>query len=448
MTSRFPDFSSRSAKLFERAQSVFPGGSTRNQTYFPPHMVYAEKAAGCRIWDVDGNELIDFHNNYTVSILGHAHEEVERAIIEQTKKVFCSALAVPAEIELAEIICARNPSFERMRFVVTGSEAVMNAMKAARAFTGRPKIAKCEGVYHGSNDFAEVSLDPTPQNWGGEQPASIGFAAGVPAGVTENVVVIPFNEPQAARRILDANADQIAGVFIDLLSARCGAKRATPEFIAMLEDFRSESGALLIIDEVISYRAARGGAQEMLGVTPDLTTFGKIIGGGLAIGAVAGRADVMEVFNATEGKPLVPQSGTFTANPLTMAAGAAMMRAYDGEAIDRLNALGDTARAQLGEALTLSGVGGQVTGESSLFLLSFTDEPFHDYRSYYRATSGRHQRIMSAIFPKLIDRGILISNWGYGCLSTPMEQAEIDRLSQTVLETLREVKDELAEAAE
>lgn len=448
MTSIFPDFSSKSAQLFERAQAVFPGGSTRNQTYFPPHMIYAAEASGCRMRDVDGNEFIDFHNDYTVTILGHAHADVERAIIEQTKQVFCSALAVPAEIELAEIICQRNPNFERMRFVVTGSEAVMNAMKAARAFTGRPKIAKCEGVYHGSNDFAEVSLDPTPQTWGQEAPQSVGFSDGVPEGVTDNVVIIPYNEPEAARKILDACADQLAGVFIDLFSARCGARRASPEFIAMLEDFTSSSGALLIVDEVISYRAARGGAQEMLGVKPDLTTFGKIIGGGMPIGALAGRADVMAMFDSSGGKAAVPQSGTFTAHPLTMAAGCAMLRAYDGDAIDRLNALGDTARRQLQEALELSGIGGQVTGESSLFLMSFTNEPFHGYRSHYRATADRHHRIMASLFPKLLNKGVLISGWGFGCLSTPMEQAEIDHLSQAVLESLREINEELALAVQ
>lgn len=448
MTTTFPDFASRSAKLFERAQSVFPGGSTRNQTYFPPHMVYAAKASGCRLTDVDGNELVDFHNDYTVTILGHAHPRIERAVIEQTKQVMCAALAVPAEIELAEVICARNPGFERMRFVVTGSEAVMNAMKAARAFTGRSKIAKCEGVYHGSNDFAEVSLDPTPQNWGQDAPLSVGFSDGVPAGVTDNMVIIPFNDAEAARPILDAHAQELAGILIDLVPARCGAHPASPEFIAMLEDFTTSSGALLIVDEVISFRMARGGAQEMLGVKPDLTTFGKIIGGGMPIGAVAGRADVMEVFDSTQGKPQVPQSGTFTAHPLTMAAGREMMTVYDGEEIDRLNALGNTTRAQLREALAQSGIGGQVTGESSLFLISFTDEPLTDYRAVYRATADRHHQIMARLFPKLINRGVLLSGWGFGCLSTPMDQAEIDHLSDAVLESLREIRDEMAEAAE
>ena len=448
MPTTFPDFASRSAKLFERAQAVFPGGSTRNQTYFPPHMVYAAEASGCRLTDVDGNELIDFHNDYTVTILGHAHPRVEQAVIEQAKQVMCAALAVPAEIELAEIICARNPNFERMRFVVTGSEAVTNAMKAARAFTGRPKIAKCEGVYHGSNDFAEVSLDPTPQNWGQDTPMSVGFSDGVPAGVTDNMVIIPFNDAGAARIILDAHAEDLAGILIDLVPARCGAKPANPEFIAMLEDFTRTSGALLIVDEVISFRMARGGAQQVLGVKPDLTTFGKIIGGGMPIGAVAGRADVMAVFDATQGKPQVPQSGTFTAHPLTMVAGREMMTVYDGEEIDRLNALGDTAREQLREALEQSGIGGQVTGESSLFLMSFTDEPLTDYRAVYRATADRHHRIMAQLFPKLINRGVLISAWGFGCLSTPMDQAEIDHLSEAVHDSLREIRDEMVEAAE
>jgi glutamate-1-semialdehyde 2,1-aminomutase len=447
MAARFPDFESRSAALFERAKQVFPGGSTRNQTYFPPHMVYAASAQGCRMRDADGNELIDFHNDYTVTILGHGHPQVVKAVADQAQRIMCSALAVEAEIELAETICARNPGFERMRFVVTGSEAVMNAMKAARAYTGRPKIAKCEGCYHGSNDFAEVSLDPTPQNWGERAPKSVGFSAHVPQGVMDNMVVIPFNDVEAAQAILDAHAHELAGILVDLAPTRCGARLASPQFIAMLERFTKATGALLIVDEVVSFRMRRGGVQEMLGCRPDITTLGKIIGGGMPIGGLAGRADVMEAFNATQGKPLVPQSGTFTAHPLSMVAGIATLQVYDGEAIERLNGLGEVARTALREAMALAGVEGQVTGESSLFEMTFSTEPLTDYRSVWRATSEQHRRIMAALFPKLIDRGILISAWGLGCLSTPMGQAEIDLLAQAVLEGLREVKQELAAAA-
>ena len=448
MAVTFPDHSSKSAQLFERAQAVFPGGSTRNQTYFPPYMVYATEGKGCRVRDADGNELVDFHNDYTVTILGHGHPEVERAVAKQARKLMCCGLATETEIELAEAICARNPGFERIRFVVTGSEAVMNAMKAARAYTGRPKIAKCEGVYHGSNDFAEVSLDPTPQNWGQGTPESIGFSDGVPQGVMDNMVVIPFNETEKARQILDAHADELAGVVVDLAPSRCAGIPARPDFIDMLHDFRDRSGALLIVDEVISFRMARGGAQEMLGCKPDLTPFGKIIGGGMPIGALAGRADVMAVFDASNGKPAVPQSGTFTAHPMSMVAGTATLKHFDTPDIERLNALGKTARTQLRDALATAGVTGQVTGTSSMFILTFSDEPLSDYRSVYRATADRHHRIMAALFPKLINHGILMSAWGLGCLSTPMDQAEMDRLSQAVLDGLREVKAELAIAAE
>jgi len=443
----FPNFASRSAELFARAQSVFPGGSTRNQTYFPPHMVYADRAEGCRLFDVDGHELIDFHNDYTVTIVGHRHAQVDRAVTEQIGRVTCSALAVESEIELAETICARNPGFERLRFVVTGSEAVMNAMKAARAFTGRPKIAKCEGAYHGSNDFAEVSLDSTPQNWGDGVPASVGFSAHVPQGVMDNMVVVPFDDVDGARAILEAHADDLAGILLDLAPSRCGARPASPEFIAMLEDFRTRTGAVLIVDEVITFRMSVGGAQRALGCTPDLTTFGKIIGGGLPIGALAGRADIMDVFDATRGKPMVPQSGTFTAHPLSMVAGKATLEIYDQAAADRLNDLGDKARRQLADAIADAGIEGQVTGSSSLFAMVFSSDPLGDYRDMWRATSGRHTRIMSALFPKLIDRGVLIAAWGFGCLSTPMTQAEIDRLCETVGESLREVRDEVGDAA-
>ncbi len=443
MTTGFPNFDSKSARLFERAKHVMPGGSTRNQTYFPPHMVYAREAQGCRMRDIDGNELIDFHNNYCVTILGHQHPDVVDAITEQAKRLTCSALATEQEVELAEIVCARNESFEKIRFVVTGSEAVMNAMKAARAFTGKSKIAKCEGVYHGSNDFAEVSLDPTPQNWGQGRQKSVGFSEGVPAGLLDSMVVIPFNDAAAARTILEAHADDLAGVLLDLVPARCGGHPASPEFIAMLREFTSSNGALLIVDEVITLRMAYGGAQEWLGVTPDLTTMGKIIGGGMPVGGLAGRADIMEMFDATNGKPAVPQSGTFTAHPLTMAAGVATMNAYDHEAVDRLNALGERTRSQLREAIAAAGFEGQVTGQSSIFIMTFSTEPLTDYRAVYRATSDRHHRIVAALHPKLVNRGVLISAWGLGCLSTPMTGAEIDHLSEAVQESLIEIREEM-----
>ena len=200
-------------------------------------------------------------------------------------------LATESEIELAEAICGRAPSFQHTRFTNAGTEAVMHAIKGARAYTGRPKIAKCEGVYHGAYDYAEASLDPDPQNWGTDRPRPVGYAKGTPAGLLQDAVIIPFNDVAGSREILDRHAGDLAAVLVDLVPARCGGTPMSLAYIDMLHEFRRESGALIIDDEVITFRLHEGGAQTLYGLEPDLTTLGKVIGGGLPIGAVAGTAE-------------------------------------------------------------------------------------------------------------------------------------------------------------
>lgn len=438
----YPDHKSLSAHLYRRACQVMPGGNTRNQAFVPPHHLYAHRGAGCRIWDVDGVERVDFANNMTVTILGHSPPAVVSALREQAGRLTSCLLATENEIQLAELLCQRSPNFEEIRFMNTGSEAVMQMIKAARAFTGRPKIAKCEGVYHGSYDYAEVSLDPGPDNWGEGEYRSVGFAAGVPKGVLEDVVVLPFNDPDATRRILERHED-IAAIVIDLVPSRCAGIPASPAFLGVLKEYREATGTLLACDEVVSMRMAYGGAQELLGVIPDLTALGKIIGGGLPIGAVAGRAEVMAMFDSTQGKAPVPQSGTFTANPLSMVAGAVTMKTLDAESIATLNHLGDYARSRLREAIADTGIPCQVTGEASLMLLNFTDQPLSDYRSVVRATGKRQQRITNTLFYALLNRGFLITNWGLCSLSTPMGESEVERFSEAVHDSLVEIRSNL-----
>lgn len=437
--SRYPDFRSRSAKLYERACAVMPGGSTRVQTFFRPYPIYAASATGCTVTDVDGNEYVDFVNNYTVQIHGHGHPEIVAAIQRQAERAISLTLPTEAEIELSELFCARTPGIERIRYTNSGTEAVMNAIKAARAYTGRPKIAKCEGVYHGSYDYAEASLDPDPQNWGDERPRPVGYAQGAPEGMLNDVVVIPFNDVKASRRILEAHKDALAGVLVDLVPTRCGGVPASPEFRDFLRAFTRSNGVVLICDEVVTYRLHYGGAQVLYGFDPDLTTLGKIIGGGLPVGAIAGRAEFMQVFDSSKGKPLCPHSGTFTANPLTMAAGLAAMRMLDEPAIERLNALGEKTRKDLNEAFKIAGVPGRVTGEGSLFVPHLSDEPLGDYRSTYRAHAARAAERADALFRHLLDEGIYTAIIGLCCLSTPMGEAEIERLAEATLGALRKI---------
>ena len=440
----YPDPHSRSAALGARANAVFPGGGTRGLTQLAPYPIYAREARGCRIVDVDGEERIDFINNYTVQLFGHSHPAIVEAVVRQAERFTSLTLATESEIELAEEICGRAASFRRIRFTNTGTEAVMHAVKGARAFTGRPKIAKCEGVYHGAYDYVEASLDPDPQNWGTDRPRPVGHARGTPARLLEDVVVIPFNNAARSRAILDRHADELAAVVVDPAPARCGGAPMSPAYIEMLHDFRRASGALVVCDEVITFRLHEGGAQTLYGLEPDLTTLGKVIGGGLPIGAVAGTEEAMAVYDSSTGKAACPQSGTFTANPLSMAAGVAAMRMFTGEAVGRLNALGETARGRLREAFRIAGAEGQITGEGSLILFHMSDEPLVDYRAVYRAgTEGRARRL-DGLFRALLDRGVVTSASGMACLSTPMEEAEIDRLAEAVLASLRTVAREAA----
>jgi glutamate-1-semialdehyde 2,1-aminomutase len=431
---------SASARLYERARKVLPGGNSRTTVFTAPHPIYAQRGQGCRLTDVDGVERLDFIGNYTALIHGHLHPQVMAAVQEQLALGTCFANPTESEIALAEELCARVPSFEQVRFANSGTEAVMNAIKAARAHTGRPKIAKCEGLYHGSYDPVETSLDPTPETWGAGDPVARPYSRGTPAGVLADVVVLPFNEPEAARRLLEAHSGELAAVIVDPMPNRSGLIPASPEYLAMLREVTARHGIVLIFDEVISFRTGYGGYQGEAGIAPDLTTLGKIIGGGFPVGAVAGRADVMAVFDPSRGKPALPHGGTFNANPVTMVAGLAAMRLLTREAFARLGALGDAAREACRRAFRQAELPGQVTGRGSLAMLHLTDKPLRGYRDAWR--SPAEQARFGRLYRHLTDQGVIVSSSGLVALSTPMGEAEVDRLGEALLGALRALRAE------
>ncbi|MEC9153265.1 MAG: aspartate aminotransferase family protein [Pseudomonadota bacterium] len=413
-----------SAGLFDRACDVMPGGNTRTTVWHAPHPIYAASGKGCRIEDVDGKTYLDFINNYTSMIHGHANPVVNEAVRKQLEIGTCFAMPTESEIELAELLCSRAPGFERVRFTNSGSEAVMMALKAARAGTGKPKIAKCEGAYHGSYDFAEVSLDSAPESWGNADPNSVAYTAGTPRSVLEEVIIIPFNRAEESEKILSAHADELACVLIDPMPNRAGLIPATTEYLEMLRRFTSANDMLLIFDEVISFRLGHGGAQGEFGVSPDMTTLAKIIGGGFPIGAVAGAADFMKVFDPRQGKPLAPHGGTFNANPISMVAGKAAMELLTPEEFERLNNLGSRAREGIKNAFANTGVEGQVTGAGSLLRIHMTNVPLVDYRSA-RATAAQSSALASVI-DYMHANGVLLAETGLCAISTAMGDTEID----------------------
>ena len=413
-----------SQALYDRAVKVMPGGNTRTTVYMKPHPFYASHGKGCRLTDAEGVERIDFTNNYNSLIHGHAHPAINAAVHDQIERGSAFPMATELEIRLAELLCERIASFDQVRFCNSGSEAVMMALKAARAHTDKPKIAKCEGSYHGSYDFAEVSLDPTPESWGNADPKSVAYAKGTPQSVLDEVVVIPFNKPDEAERILRAHAKELACVIVDLMPNRAGLIPVTPDYVAMLQRVREDTGVLIVLDEVITLRLGYGGGQQVFGVTPDLSAIGKIIGGGYTVGAVGGTAEVMAVFDPTQSKPLLPHGGTFNANPITMVAGEAAMRHFERDEIERLGALGDKARRGIAAAFDEAGVPGQVTGLGSLLRIHVHNRPLIDYRS--SLMSAEEKTLLAAILRHMRDNGIFVNERGVCSLSTPMGEAEID----------------------
>lgn len=329
----------RSKALHARALKVMPGGNSRTTTFFDPYPFYAARGEGARIWDVDGVERLDFNGNYTSLILGHASPEVVKAIQEAAALGASFPAPTEHEIRLAEILTQRIPSMESVRFANSGTEATLNAVRVARAFTGRQKIAKFEGAYHGTHDWVMVSVTPDLALAGSrKRPKPVAGSAGVPPAVLKHVVVLPWNDPDACEKILAREGDSLATLLVDPLLGIGGVLPPAGGFLERLRAVTERTGTLLIFDEVISFRVAPGGAQERFGVRPDLTTLGKIIGGGLPVGAFGGRADVMAAFDPRQGRGRISHGGTFNANPLTMAAGVATLEALTPERYRQLDA--------------------------------------------------------------------------------------------------------------
>ena len=423
---------SPSAALYERACKGLPGGVSRNTVLREPHPLYAHHGRGCRVTDIEGVERIDFANNMASLLHGHAHPSVVTAVAVQLGRGSCFTLGTEAEIAYAELMCERFPSFDQIRFVNSGTEAVMGCLKAARAFTGRPKIAKAEGAYHGLYDYAEVSQTANPSTWGSiDHPKSVPVAKGTPTGALGDVVILPFNDTERALNILDEHPDDLAAILIDPMPHRVGLTPATLEFIGALRSWCDDHGTLLVFDEVITLRSTYRGAQAWYDVKPDLTAMGKMIGGGFPVGALAGRADIMCVMNPLT-KPLAfPHSGTFSANPITMVAGYTSMKLFDETAVERLNRLADRARAQITEAIKIAGVSACVTGAGSMFRVHMQKRPPLDYRSCW--VSPAHYRKLRLLLDYLFEHGFMMINTCSATLSTAMSKREIDMLSEAML---------------
>ena len=415
-----------------KSRKFMPGGNTRTSVYFKPYPVYLRDGNGCRVRDLDGNEYVDYLNNYTSLILGHRHPRIIRAI--QRAASIGTAFSAPTELEYehSELLTSRVPSVKKVRYANSGSEAVMFALRGARAFTGRRKIAKFEGAYHGSYDWAEVSVAPEAAAAGpSKRPRSVADSEGIPSSVEDDVVVLPYNDSEAAVEIIKSHRGELAAVIMEPITGRMMVP-AERDFARAVREVTASEGMLLIYDEVIAFRAGRGGGQELLGVQPDMTTFGKIIGGGFPVGAFGGREDIMELFDPS-GRSRIEHAGTFNANVFTLAAGIETLKAMTPSLFSRLNANGETVRKRLARLFSDYSAPASVTGLSSLFQVHTCPEPPRNYRE----TLDSDKDLRKRLFLSLLLSGDFFASRLTGCISEPMGQKELAKLVDDVEKEIR-----------
>ena len=422
----------RAAELHKQAMKYLPGGSTRGVQYFPPYPFVAERGEGLYIYDVDGNRYLDYVINATSLILGHAHPKVVKAI--QDKASLGTAFSVPTEdqTKLARVLCERIPSVETLRFTNSGTEGTLMAIRAARAFTGKHKIAKFEGGYHGSHEYAEISVSPSADKLDSNEITSVPQYPGQPPSISEDVIVMPYNDLEACERIIRQHKDDLSCVIMEAISSSFGYLPANVDFLSGIRELTTELGILLIFDEVQSLRVAPGGAQELLGVTPDLTCMGKIIGGGTPVGAFGGREDVMALYDPTENGPTLGHSGTFNGNPLTMAAGAVVMDEMTPDVYQQMSQLGETLRSKLRAVFDELDIPAQVTGVASLFGIHFTSEEIVDYRS----TLSGDKALKGALSTGLLNEGVMLG----GALSKLTTETEVDTFVDSTRRVIQRIR--------
>jgi glutamate-1-semialdehyde 2,1-aminomutase len=416
----------RSAALYRRGRDVFPGGTTRSTIDVDPHPIYLSAGEGAYVIDADGNRLLDLNNNFTTLLHGHGFAPVIDAVTDLLRKGTCFSNPTHHEIALAELLVSRIPAIEQIRFVNSGTEAVMFAIKAARAYTGRPAIARFEGAYHGAYDWAETGQYRSIKNPGTSGRTARSAYSGAPRTTADNVVVLDFNDVDGMEASLARHTGHLAAILIDPMPSRAGLLKPLPQFIERLSAFARKHGILIIADEVLNLRQGYNGASSRYGLSPDLITAGKIIGGGFPIGAVGGRSDVMSVFGSDQKAPLVPQGGTFAANPISMVAGRVAMEAMTLDDFSRLERLGDRLRKQLGDVAAKHDAPFSVAGAASLFRIhpkralpcTYTD-------AMMTPEEATRLRNLSRFFRQ---KGILLPYGAAACLSTPMTETDIDTI--------------------
>jgi len=422
---------SKSEKLFAEALKYIPGGVNSPVRAFRAvggQPFFVNRAKGARVWDVDGNELIDYVCTWGPAILGHAHPKIIAAIKTAADQGTSFGIPNPLEVTMAKLICSLVPSVQKVRMTNSGTEACMSAIRLARGFTRRDKIIKFDGCYHGHVDSLLVKAGSGALTFG--HPDS----AGVPAAFTQHTIVVPFNDVEAVKAAFAANKGDIAGIIVEPVPGNAGLYLPNPGYLEFLHEITKNNGALLIFDEVMTgFRLAPGGAQERFGITPDLTCLGKIIGGGLPVGAFGGRAEIMDCL-----APLGPvyQAGTLSGNPLAMAAGiAALEELRSGGAYRQLEELGSQFEAGLKAAAKSAGIPVTFNRCGSMFCAYFTGQPVGNLAEAMQSDRERFKKY----FHGMLAQGVYLapSQFEAGFISAVHSPTDVETTVRAAAKVLR-----------
>ena len=422
-----------SEELFRKALQYLPGGVNSPVRAFRAvggNPFFVNKARGCRIWDVDGNEYVDYVGTWGPAIHGHAHPRIVQTVQETAVYGTSFGIPNPLEVKMAEMIRRLVPSVEKVRMCNSGTEATMSAIRLARGFTGREKIIKFEGCYHGHADSLLVKA--------GSGALTFGYpdSAGVPAAFTQHTLLAPYNDLDAVKVLFAANPGAIAGIIVEPVPGNSGVFAPLPGFLEGLREVTEANGALLIFDEVMTgFRVAKGGAQERFGIKPDLSCFGKIIGGGLPVGAFGGRAEIMDYL-----APLGPvyQAGTLSGNPLAMAAGIASLELLlENDCYTRLEQLGQQLESGMQDAAKSAGIPIRFNRVGAMFCAYFTDQPVHNLADAMKSDRERFARY----FRGMLEQGVFLapSQFEAGFLSTAHTEADIEATIQAARTVLKKI---------
>jgi glutamate-1-semialdehyde 2,1-aminomutase len=421
----------KSDQLFAEALNYIPGGVNSPVRAFRAvggKPFFVNRAKGAHVWDVDGNDYVDYVGTWGPAILGHAHPGIIKAVQDAAVNGTSFGIPNPSEVTMARLITSLVPSVQKVRMCNSGTEATMSAIRLARGFTRRDKIIKFDGCYHGHADSLLVKAGSGALTFG--HPDS----AGVPASFTEHTIVVPYNDVEAVKATFSANQGGIAGIIVEPVPGNAGLYLPKPGYLEFLRDITRTNGALLIFDEVMTgFRLAKGGAQERFGIRPDLSCFGKVIGGGLPVGAFGGHSEIMDHL-----APLGPvyQAGTLSGNPVAMAAGiAALEELMNGDAYARLEELGTALEAGLNEAAKQAGVPVRLNRCGSMFCGYFTSEPVHNLADAMKSDRERFKKY----FHGMLEAGVYLapSQFEAGFLSTAHTAEDLDHTIRAAAKVMK-----------